>query len=469
MTSRCCASACTRMTCRFATLAVSDNLERHVSSDIEVRMRTKAGAYRWYRLRGTPSLDADGKVLRVSGSMQDVTEAREARDALIRASEAAQAANRAKSAFLANVSHEIRTPMNGIIGMTSLLLDTPLDRTQRDYADTIRASADSLLTVINDILDFSKIEAGKLDIESIDMDLPGNVEDVGATMAFQAAAKGLELIVNVHPDVPARVLGDPQRIRQCLINLLGNAIKFTRKGEIAAEVSVDRRATAAPRRRASKCATRGIGIAPETREVAVPAVRAGGFLDDAPLRRHGPRSVDRAAPRRNDGRRSRRGQRARQGLDVLVRAADAAKVEGPPVSHEAAARRAGRRVLVVDDNETNRRVLATHLAHAGYEVTLASAAREALTHDAARRRTGRSPSMPCSRISRCPTWTAPCWASRSTPIRSSRVRAWCCSRRWIGTATCGDSRDGLCGLPVEAGEGARAAHVPRQGAGARGA
>ena len=205
--------------------------------DVEVRMRMKSGAYRWIRVNGDADRDASGLPLRVSGSMQDVTEAREARDALILASEAAQAANRAKSEFLANVSHEIRTPMNGIVGMTSLLLDTPLDATQKNFAETIRSSADSLLGVINDILDFSKIEAGRLDIEAVEMDPSANAREVTAIMAFQAAARGLELVVNVAPGVPARVIGDPQRVRQCLINLIGNSVKFTREGKIIAEIS----------------------------------------------------------------------------------------------------------------------------------------------------------------------------------------------------------------------------------------
>jgi PAS domain S-box-containing protein len=183
-----------------------------------------------------PLRDEQGRVIGILGIGRDIT-ARVKVEAEVRAArEAAEAANRAKSDFLANMSHEIRTPMNGVLGMADLLMQTRLDPEQQDFAETIRQSGRSLLTVINDILDFSKIEAGKLELESVDMDLRSTVQDVARLLTLQASAKRLKLAVSFDSTIPATVRGDPHRLRQILLNLGGNAVKFTSVGEVSISV-----------------------------------------------------------------------------------------------------------------------------------------------------------------------------------------------------------------------------------------
>ena len=230
-------------------------------SNFESEVYRRDGKIIWIAENARAVLDGHGEVACYEGTVEDITERRQHQHSLIVAREAAESANRAKSEFLANMSHEIRTPMNGIIGMADLILDTALDRTQRDYANTIRMSAGSLLAIINDILDFSKIEAGKLELDIVELNLYDLLEDVATLLSAQAAAKQLEIIVVVAPDVPDLVRGDAHRLRQCLINLAGNAIKFTHSGEVVIQLTQQSCSEGVVLRFAVR--DTGIGIAPE--------------------------------------------------------------------------------------------------------------------------------------------------------------------------------------------------------------
>jgi PAS domain S-box-containing protein len=325
-----------------------------------------------------PLRDKNGHVTGLAGIGRDITQLKKAQEEMQKAREAAEAASRAKSEFLANMSHEIRTPLNGVIGMTDLALDTELSAEQREYLETVKLSADSLLTVINDILDFSKVEAGKVELDLSDFNLADCVETTLKTLALRADEKGLELLCEIGPDVPDVVCGDPARLRQILVNLVSNAIKFTHKGEVSVRVALDSKDGDAGVLHFAVSDT-GIGI-PEDKQKSIfdPFSQA----DSSTTRKYGGTGLGLTISARfialMGGRiwvESTPGQGTQFHFTILVKAAHKKVEIGMPAPPEVLR---GVTVLIVDDNRTNQRILRGMLLRWDMKPTTVNGGEEAL-------------------------------------------------------------------------------------------
>nr|MCU0873977.1 ATP-binding protein [Pirellulaceae bacterium] len=357
---------------RESTLAVlRAHLDRRGDYDVEYRLLTKSHEFRWFRARGQAIWDPTGQATRMAGSITDITAMRAAR-------QATEAANRAKSEFLANMSHEIRTPLNAVIGISELVLDTNLDERQRELLTMVLESGESLLGIINEVLDFSKIEAGKVELEAAEFSLREVLGDTMKSLAFRASRKNLELAYHVQSDVPECLAGDAARLRQIVLNLVGNAVKFTDLGEVVVRVScrpVDEG------RIELQCdvSDTGIGI-PADKQAAI--FEAFTQADGSTTRRFGGTGLGlsicvrllelmggRIWVESELGRGSTFHFTARFGVGSA--AGQAATSIPPEILRQVP-------VLIVDDNATNRLIIEETVRHWDMEPLLAASGREAL-------------------------------------------------------------------------------------------
>jgi len=339
--------------------------------------RKKNGEIYWERAHVAPVRNARGEITHFVSLKEDVTESRRAAEELRTAKEAAEAASLAKSRFLATMSHEIRTPMNGVLGMTDLLLQTPLTGEQRRFAEIAKRSGEALLDLINNILDFSRIEAGKLELEEIDFDLQRTVEDAVELLGERAHRKGLELACLIDSATPSALRGDPGRLRQVLLNLLGNAVKFTERGEVVIRVAPERNGERPVVLRFEVSDT-GAGIPPHARKKIFESFTQA---DGSTTRKYGGTGLGLSISRQLVG---------AMGGEIGVESEEGkgstfwftARFDKPeeksPVLPVPCLDLQRIRVLIVDDNATNRSILSRQITHWGIRNEAVEGGNEAL-------------------------------------------------------------------------------------------